>query len=94
MSALIVPKTSDGRVIFVIPWHDAVIVGTTDTPIAEVSLEPAAQQSEIKFLLDTASEYLEKRVEARRRAERFCRHTPSGQQRLSQRRQQRCRAIT
>lgn len=61
--ALIVPKTSDGRVIFVIPWNEVVIVGTTDTPISEVILEPAAQRSEIKFLLDTASEYLEQDVQ-------------------------------
>lgn len=59
-TALIVPKTSDGRVIFVIPWHDHVLVGTTDTPINDVSLEPQAQEAEIGFLLETASQYLQR----------------------------------
>ncbi|QDT07953.1 Aerobic glycerol-3-phosphate dehydrogenase [Rubripirellula lacrimiformis] len=56
--SLIVPKTSDGRVLFIIPWHDRVLVGTTDTPIPTPSLEPVAQEQEIQFLLDTTSEYL------------------------------------
>ncbi len=57
-TALIVPKTSDGRVIFMIPWHDHVIVGTTDTAISTATLEPMAQQAEIEFLLKTTGEYL------------------------------------
>lgn len=57
-TALIVPRTSDGRVLFLIPWHGHVLVGTTDTPIDAVSLEPLAQQQEIEFLLSTAAEYL------------------------------------
>lgn len=56
--ALIVPRTSDDRVLFIIPWHDRALVGTTDTVIDEVSLEPDAQAEEIEFLLDTAAEYL------------------------------------
>ena len=59
-AAMIVPKTSDGRVIFLIPWHDRTIVGTTDTPIAEAVLEPVPQRDEIEFLLETAAGYLEK----------------------------------
>ena len=39
-TAIMVPHTRDGRVMFAIPWHDHVVVGTTDTPIQEVSLEP------------------------------------------------------
>ncbi len=58
--ALIVPKTSDGRVLFIIPWHDRVLVGTTDTPITDVQLEPSPQADEIQFLLDTVADYLEK----------------------------------
>ncbi|WP_146403810.1 glycerol-3-phosphate dehydrogenase/oxidase [Planctomycetes bacterium CA13] len=57
-TAIMVPKTPDGRVLFVIPWHDHAIVGTTDTPIDEVSLEPSAQTEEIQFLLSTAAKYL------------------------------------
>ena len=57
-AAMIVPKTSDGRVIFIIPWHDKAIVGTTDTAIDQVALEPQPQAREIEFLLKTAGEYL------------------------------------
>jgi glycerol-3-phosphate dehydrogenase len=59
-SAIMVPRTSDGRVMFAIPWHGHTLVGTTDTPIAEVSLEPVAMESEIDFILETASQYLSK----------------------------------
>jgi glycerol-3-phosphate dehydrogenase len=57
-TALIVPRTSDGRVLFMIPWHDRVVVGTTDTPIEQAILEPSAQSQEIDFLLNTSAEYL------------------------------------
>jgi glycerol-3-phosphate dehydrogenase len=59
-TAMIVPKTSDGRVIFLIPWHDHVIVGTTDTAIPEATMEPVPQEDEIEFLLKTTGEYLSK----------------------------------
>ncbi len=58
-TALIVPKTRDGRVMFIIPWHDHVLLGTTDTPIANAIEEPKAINEEIEFLLDTAAEYLQ-----------------------------------
>jgi len=57
-SAIMVPHTSDGRVMFAIPWHGHTLVGTTDTPIAEPTLEPAAFEQEIEFILQTASLYL------------------------------------
>lgn len=57
-SAIMVPRTSDGRVLFAVPWHDHVIVGTTDTPVTEVSLEPRATAEEIDFILETAVQYL------------------------------------
>ena len=60
-TAIIVPKTSDGRVLFLIPWHDRVVVGTTDTPIPNEIEEPTAQHGEIEFLLRTAGEYLARR---------------------------------
>jgi glycerol-3-phosphate dehydrogenase len=59
-SAIMVPHTSDGRVMFAIPWHEHTLVGTTDTPIAEVTLEPIAMEEEIKFILETAAQYLHK----------------------------------
>jgi glycerol-3-phosphate dehydrogenase len=57
-SAIMVPRTSDGRVLFAIPWHDRTLVGTTDTPIDEPSYEPAPLQEEIDFVLSTAGDYL------------------------------------
>lgn len=60
-SALMVPKTSDGRVLFGVPWHDKVVLGTTDTPMNEFVLEPKALDNEIEFILKTAGEYLTKK---------------------------------
>ena len=57
-SAIMVPQTKDGRVLFAIPWHGHTLVGTTDTAIPEVSLEPVAMEGEIDFILSTAGEYL------------------------------------
>jgi glycerol-3-phosphate dehydrogenase len=57
-SALLVPRTADGRIIFIIPWQDRVLVGTTDTPVAQATPEPRAQAAEIDFLLTTANRYL------------------------------------
>jgi glycerol-3-phosphate dehydrogenase len=57
-SALMIPRTSDGRVLFAVPWHDSVLVGTTDVPVATASLEPRPLAEEIEFLLTTAAQYL------------------------------------
>jgi glycerol-3-phosphate dehydrogenase len=57
-SAIMIPKTKDGRVLFAIPWYDKVVVGTTDTPINIIDLEPVALDQEIDFILDTARKYL------------------------------------
>ena len=59
-SAIMVPHTSDGRVMFAIPWHQHVLVGTTDTPIDEVSLDPVPFEHEIEFILETAGKYLDR----------------------------------
>jgi len=56
--AIMIPKTDDGRVLFAVPWHNKVVVGTTDTPLDEHSLEPTALEKEIEFILDTAKKYL------------------------------------
>ncbi|MFP8489463.1 glycerol-3-phosphate dehydrogenase/oxidase [Gracilimonas sp. Q87] len=58
--AIMIPKTDDGRVLFAVPWHNKVVVGTTDTPLDEHSLEPVAMEEEIEFILKTAQKYLEK----------------------------------
>ncbi len=59
-SAIMIPKTSDGRVLFAVPWHGKVVVGTTDTPVQSTSLEPRALEEEIDFILSTAAKYLKK----------------------------------
>lgn len=59
-SAIMVPKTSDGRVMFGVPWHGKVVLGTTDTPLKEFVLEPRALEEEIEFILKTAGQYLAK----------------------------------
>jgi glycerol-3-phosphate dehydrogenase len=56
--AIMVPHTKDGRVMFAIPWHGHTLVGTTDTPVKEVLLEPVPLDSEIDFILETAGQYL------------------------------------
>jgi glycerol-3-phosphate dehydrogenase len=60
-SAMIVPKTSDGRVLFVIPWKGHVLVGTTDTPIEQAVEEPKPFHQELEFLLQTLEEYCGRR---------------------------------
>ncbi|MGD2070015.1 MAG: glycerol-3-phosphate dehydrogenase/oxidase [Gemmatimonadota bacterium] len=57
-AAIMVPQTDDGRVLFAIPWHDRVLVGTTDTPVDEVPLEPRAFEEEVEFLLEHAARYM------------------------------------
>lgn len=57
-TAILVPRTRDGRVLFVIPWHGHVVAGTTDTAIPGPELEPRAQEEEIEFILSTAAGYL------------------------------------
>lgn len=59
-SAIMVPHTDDGRVMFAIPWHDVAVVGTTDTPIEHVELEPRPLPKEVEFILETANRYLAK----------------------------------
>lgn len=59
--AIMIPKTSDGRVLFVVPWHDRALVGTTDTLLKDESFEPRALEEEISFVLNTARQYLSKK---------------------------------
>jgi glycerol-3-phosphate dehydrogenase len=59
-SAIMIPRTEDKRVLFAVPWHDRIVLGTTDTPIERIDLEPAPLDSEIDFLIDHAARYLTK----------------------------------
>lgn len=59
-SAIMVPHTDDGRVLFAIPWHKKVLVGTTDTPLKTCPVEPVPLSEELEFLLKHAARYLSK----------------------------------
>ena len=59
-SAIMVPKTADGRVLFAIPWHGRAVVGTTDTAIDDTPIEPLPKEEEIAFLLEHAADYLDR----------------------------------
>lgn len=60
-----VPYTTDGRVLFAVPWHDVVVVGTTDTPLNERSNDPVAKEQEIDFILENAGHYMAKKGASR-----------------------------
>jgi glycerol-3-phosphate dehydrogenase len=57
-AAIMVPKTADGRVLFAVPWHNHVVVGTTDTPLGQSTIEPRALNSERDFIMEHAKKYL------------------------------------
>lgn len=57
--AIMVPKTSDGRVLFAVPWHGKVVVGTTDVPRPHHEIEPVPMEEEIEFILKTAGLYMD-----------------------------------
>ncbi len=59
-AAILAPRTRDGRVMFAIPWHGHALVGTTDTALEQVSLEPAPMEEEIGLILETAADYLQR----------------------------------
>ena len=64
-SAVMVPRTADGRVMFAIPWHGHTLVGTTDTHVDSAALEPRPLPAEIDFVLATAAQYLAKAPQRR-----------------------------
>ncbi|WP_422930431.1 FAD-dependent oxidoreductase [Singulisphaera sp. PoT] len=59
-SALLIPRTEDGRVLFTIPWHDRVLLGTTDTPVDDIEWEPRPSKDDVAYLLEYAGKYLVK----------------------------------
>jgi glycerol-3-phosphate dehydrogenase len=56
--ALMVPRTSDGRVLFGVPWLGKVILGTTDTPRGDLPREPRPFREELDFILSESGRYL------------------------------------
>lgn len=59
-TAIMIPRTDDGRVLFAVPWHDKIVLGTTDTPVDAVSAEPVPLEEEIEFILKHIGRYLSK----------------------------------
>ena len=59
-TAIMIPKTDDGRVLFAVPWHNKIVLGTTDTPVNKASLEPVPKVEEIDFILTHIGRYLSK----------------------------------
>lgn len=56
-NALMIPKTDDGRVLFAVPWLNKVVIGTTDTPVDKIDLEPIALEEEIAFIIEHINRY-------------------------------------
>ena len=61
-AAMMIPKTDDGRVLFAVPWHNKIIIGTTDTPVKNTSIEPKPLPEEIDFIIQHANRYLSKKI--------------------------------
>ncbi len=61
--ALMIPSTSDGRVLFAVPWHNKVVVGTTDIVREKAELEPVPLEEEIDFIMKTAGLYMTRKPE-------------------------------
>jgi glycerol-3-phosphate dehydrogenase len=59
-AAIMIPHTDDGRVLFAVPWHQKIIVGTTDTSVSEIREEPVALKDELDFIMHHAARYLTK----------------------------------
>jgi Glycerol-3-phosphate dehydrogenase len=74
--AILVPETSDGRVLFILPWHDKIVVGTTDVKVDTPSLAPQAQPEEIDFILATLNAYGTRQVTRKDIRSVFCGQRP------------------
>lgn len=61
-TGMLIPKTRDGRVLFAIPWHEMLLVGTTDVEQREADFDPKVSEEEVNFMIETASGYLEKPI--------------------------------
>lgn len=57
-SGLLIPKTEDGRVLFVLPWQGHALIGTTDNP-AEIADHPRATEEEIEYVLRHINRYFD-----------------------------------
>ncbi len=71
-TAIIIPSTDDGRVVFIIPWHGSVLIGTTDIPAPEPVLDPSPLPEEVDFLMEHATRYLARKVTVSDIRSMFC----------------------
>jgi glycerol-3-phosphate dehydrogenase len=56
-AGMMIPKTDDGRVLFAIPWQNKLLLGTTDTPVEIITIEPLPLKTEIDFIIDHFNRY-------------------------------------
>jgi len=61
-SAIMIPKTKDGRLIFAIPWLDKVVIGTTDVPAIGAKIEPGFEATEVDYLIETINPFLKRPI--------------------------------
>ncbi|MBP6432549.1 MAG: glycerol-3-phosphate dehydrogenase/oxidase [Ferruginibacter sp.] len=61
--ALMIPKTTDGRVLFAVPWQNHVIIGTTDTEVKHIEIEPKPINAEVDFILQNVNQYLNSTIQ-------------------------------
>jgi len=73
---LVIPATSDDRILFVLPWRDKIIVGTTDVAVDQPTIEPIAQSAEIDFMLETLNRYTEQTITRSHIKSVFCGQRP------------------
>ncbi|HVG04420.1 MAG TPA: glycerol-3-phosphate dehydrogenase/oxidase [Burkholderiaceae bacterium] len=58
-AGMMIPRTTDGRVLFAIPWRERLMIGTTDVAANGPTWTPEASEAEIDFILATARSYLQ-----------------------------------
>ena len=61
-TGITIPKTEDGRVLFLLPWQGHCLVGTTDRP-AEPCEHPAAEEQDVDYLLRHLQRHFDLKVE-------------------------------
>jgi glycerol-3-phosphate dehydrogenase len=60
--AMLIPKTSDGRMVFALPFEGNLLLGTTDEPYHEIEQEPKLEADEIVFLLKTLQPFISQKI--------------------------------
>lgn len=61
-TALLVPRTDDGRVLFAIPWHGSALIGTTEIAVTQAEDDPAPSRAEIEYIIATVNRYLRRPI--------------------------------